>query len=196
MTLANQITIARLALIPVFVGFALAYGTALSRGEEQLWLRVAALIAFALASLSDALDGWVARHYHQDSPLGRTLDPVADKLLLLSGVLVLSFTHWHAGLPVWFAVLVVFRDLLIVFGVLFLHRRIGRIETRPILSSKICTCLQLACVCWVLLDFWSTEARPLTLDILIGLAALFTAVSGARYVMLGIGELKGAARNS
>lgn len=190
MTLANKITITRLFLIPVFIVFAAYYSKSIDAGQEDARLRIAALLVFALASLSDALDGYIARRFNQSTRLGRALDPVADKLLLLSGVVTLSVTNWHAGLPIWFAVLVIARDILIVTGVIIIHYTAGKVKMGPLITSKICTFLQLSCVCWVLVDFWSVEARPLPLDILIYLAALFTFVSGFQYVAEGIRQLR------
>lgn len=192
MTLANKITIARLALIPVFIGFAGYYSRSIENGEEEMWLRVAALATFAVASISDALDGFIARHFNQSSPLGKVLDPVADKLLLLSGIIVLSVTKWQLALPIWFAILVITRDILIVIGVLILHHLMGKVKMQPLISSKICTFLQLSCVCWVLLDFWSTDGRPIYLDILIGLAAIFTVISAGGYLRMGITQYREA----
>ncbi|MEM9016056.1 MAG: CDP-alcohol phosphatidyltransferase family protein [Verrucomicrobiota bacterium] len=190
MTLANKITITRLFLIPVFVVFAAYYSKSIVAGAEDIRLRIGALIVFALASLSDALDGYIARNFNQSTKLGRALDPVADKLLLLSGVITLSVTQWHAGLPIWFAALVIARDVLIVVGVITIHYSIGKVEMRPLLTSKICTFLQLGCVCWVLVDFWSVDARPWPLELFIALAALFTVISGYQYLVEGIRQFR------
>ncbi|MEM1440844.1 MAG: CDP-diacylglycerol--glycerol-3-phosphate 3-phosphatidyltransferase [Verrucomicrobiota bacterium] len=190
MTLANKITITRLILIPVFVVFAAYYSKSINEGQEDARLRYVALVVFALAALSDALDGYIARNFNQSTRLGRVLDPVADKLLLLSGIVTLSVTNWHAGLPIWFAVLVIARDILIVTGVIVIHYTAGKVAMGPLLTSKICTFLQLSCVCWVLVDFWSDSTRPLPLDILIYLAALFTLVSGYQYLAEGIRQMR------
>lgn len=190
MTLANKITITRLLLIPVFILFAAYYSRSIEEGAEKQLYRVLALVIFAMASLSDAIDGYIARNYNQSTRLGRTLDPVADKLLLLSGVVTLSVTHWHAGLPIWFAVLVIARDLTIMIGVSIIHYTVGSVRINPLLASKICTFLQLSCVCWVLVDFWSVDSRPLPLEILIYLAAAFTVISGYQYVREGIHQLR------
>ncbi|HRQ88938.1 MAG TPA: CDP-alcohol phosphatidyltransferase family protein [Bacteroidia bacterium] len=190
MTLANKITVARFLLIPVFVVFAAYYSESIDAGRERTVYRILALATYALASLSDAVDGYIARHYNQSTALGRALDPVADKLLLLAGVVALSVTNWHAGLPIWFAVLVIARDLIITSGVVVIHYTVGKVEMRPILASKICTFLQLSCVCWVLVDFWSVGSRPVALDVLIGLAAAFTLVSGFQYIREGIRQLR------
>lgn len=189
MTLANKITITRLLLIPVFILFAAYYSRSIEMGAENRALRIWALAIYALAALSDAIDGYIARNFNQSTKLGRALDPVADKLLLLSGIVTLSVTHWHAGLPIWFAVLVIARDVVIVLGVLFIHHIAGKVNMRPIMTSKICTFLQLSCVCWVLLDFWS-ESQPVPLWILIYAAAVFTVISGAQYIAEGIRQLR------
>jgi len=196
MTLANKITVTRILLIPVFVLFAAYYSESITKGAEDIKMRIFALIVFAVASLSDALDGYIARNFNQSTRLGRSLDPVADKLLLLAGVVMLSVTHWHAGLPIWFAVLVIARDVLIILGVLYIHHTIGGVKMKPLLSSKICTFLQLSCVCWVLLDFWSRDARPLPLDFLIGLAAIFTVISGYQYAKEAISQLRESGHTS
>lgn len=190
MTLANKITITRILLIPVFVLFAAYYSKSITDGAEDINMRIFALIVFAVASISDALDGYIARNFNQSTKLGRALDPVADKLLLLAGVIMLSVTHWHAGLPIWFAVLVIARDVLIILGVIYIHHTVGAVKLKPLVSSKICTFLQLSCVCWVLLDFWSRGARPIPLDIMIGLAAVFTVISGYQYAKEAINQLR------
>ncbi|MDF1740500.1 MAG: CDP-diacylglycerol--glycerol-3-phosphate 3-phosphatidyltransferase [Verrucomicrobiales bacterium] len=196
MTLANKITITRILLIPVFILFAAYYSKSIAEGAENINLRICALVTFAVASLSDALDGYIARNFNQSTRLGRALDPVADKLLLLSGVVMLSVTHWHAGLPIWFAVLVIARDVLIIIGVLYIHHNIGAVKMKPLVSSKICTFLQLSCVCWVLLDFWSRDTLPLALEILIGLAAIFTVISGYQYAKEATSQLRESGHTS
>ncbi len=190
MTTANKITVTRLLLIPVFITLAAYYSKSLADGAEIIGYRIAALAVFALASLSDAIDGYIARNFNQQTPFGQALDPVADKLLLLSGVIILSVTQWHVGLPIWFAALVIARDVIIVTGVLIIKHVVGRVEMGPLWTSKVCTFLQLSCVVWILLDFWSKGESPLGLDLLIYAAATFTMVSGAQYVLEGIRQLK------
>ncbi len=196
MNLANKITITRLLLIPVFIVFAAYYSESLSAGEEEVRYRIIALIVFAIASLSDALDGYIARNFNQSTALGRVLDPVADKLLLLSGVVTLSVTNWNAGLPIWFAVLAIARDIIISVGVLIIYLTAGTARVRPIVTGKICTFLQLSCVCWVLLDFWSVDSRPWPLEVLLYLAAVFTVITGYLYLKDGILQLKDSGHTS
>ena len=85
--------------------------------------------------------------------------------------------------------LVIARDLLITIGWNIIKALVGHVKMNPILTSKICTFLQLSCVCWVLLDFWS-PARPIGLTILIYAAAAFTVISGIQYVREGIHQLR------
>ena len=147
-------------------------------------------MAMQIDAVLHKIDGFIARRFNQSTRLGRTLDPVADKLLLLSGVVTLSVTQWHAGLPIWFAVLVIARDVVIVTGVLVIHHTIGKVRMRPLVTSKVCTFLQLSCVCWVLLDFWSSDALPVPLRILIYAAATFTVISGYQYIVEGVKQLR------
>ncbi|MAS93246.1 MAG: CDP-diacylglycerol--glycerol-3-phosphate 3-phosphatidyltransferase [Verrucomicrobiales bacterium] len=196
MTLASKITISRILLIPVFILFASYYSRSIHDGQENPSFRYVALVVFAVASLSDALDGYIARRFNQSTPLGRALDPVADKLLLLSGIVTLSVTKWHVGFPIWFAVLVIARDVLIITGVLIIHFTVGKVRMGPLITSKICTFLQLSCVCWVLLDFWSIETRPLLLDILIYCAAALTVLSGYQYLSEGLRQMRESGHTS
>lgn len=190
MTLANKITVVRFFLIPVFIVFAAYYSESISDGAENRLYRILALATYALASISDAIDGYIARNFNQSTPLGRVLDPIADKLLLLSGVVTLSVTNWHAGLPIWFAVLVIARDVIISVGMLIIYLTHGKAKVRARISGKICTFLTLSCVCWVLVDFWSVGARPWPLEVLIYLAAFFTVITGYLYLGDGIRQLR------
>lgn len=190
MTLANKITVLRLFLIPLFIVFAAYYSDSITAGAENRVYRVLALAVYALASISDAVDGYIARNFNQSTPLGRVLDPIADKLLLLTGVVTLSVTNWHAGLPIWFAVLVIARDVVISLGMLIIYVTHGNAKVKARISGKICTFLTLSCVCWVLVDFWSVGSRPWPLEVLIYLAASFTVVTGYLYLGDGIRQLR------
>ncbi len=107
-------------MIPVFVTMAIYYGQSIQRGEPLEWQRFTAIAIFLIAAVSDGLDGYVARHYNQRSSLGVILDPIADKGLLLSGIITLSISNWsdidpdYGKFPAWFPVLVITRDAVIV----------------------------------------------------------------------------------
>lgn len=137
-----------------------------------------ALLLFALAGASDALDGHLAKRYGWQSSLGGILDPLADKALLMSAFLVLG----AIGLiPVWLVVAAVFRDLLIVGGALVYHFRVEDLEAAPTWTSKLNTLLQI-----LLLIAVMANAGPLPLPkwLMVGLvwATLSTTLlSGAQY---------------
>src|SRR5438046_5402602 len=122
MTTANKITLVRIAMIPVFVALAISYGESVRSGAPLEWQRFAAIIVFLLAAVSDGLDGYVARRYNQRSRLGVILDPIADKGLLLSGIITLSIPNWsqsdpdYGKFPVWFPVLVITSDAVSLLG--------------------------------------------------------------------------------
>ena len=99
MTTANKITVTRILIIPVFVMMAIYYGRGVQRRDPQPWQQYSAIIVFLLAAASDGLDGYVARRYNQRSQLGVILDPIADKGLLLAGIITLSFSNWTYEFP-------------------------------------------------------------------------------------------------
>ncbi len=183
-TTANKITIARLLLIPVFVLLAVYYGASVDRHEPDANLRYAAILVFLLASVSDGLDGYIARHYNQKSKLGAALDPIADKGLLLAGILTLSFTNWGYKFPLWFPILVVSRDVIVVAGSLGLHYLNGEVKVRPRWSGKVATVLQMVAIAWVML-----QLRFVSPDIVVDLAGLFTLISWAGYMLDGTRQL-------
>lgn len=181
MTTANKITIFRVLLIPFFIVQVLYY---VEQGHE--WYRLAAILTFGLAALSDGLDGYIARRYNQRSQLGAILDPLADKLLLVSGVLLLSFNHQPRlpQAPLWLAGTIVGRDVLILIGLIVIYYSCGRVTVRPIMIGKIATVLQMTCVLWGLFKWSGTW-----LVIWSAGAALCTAISGAFYVWDGVRQL-------
>jgi Phosphatidylglycerophosphate synthase len=159
MTTANKITIVRILMIPVFVTLAIYYGQSIQRGAPLEWQRFAAIIVFLLAAASDGLDGYVARRYKQRSALGAILDPIADKGLLLSGIITLSITNWsqsdpnYGKFPVWFPVLVITRDAVILVGAAILHYFIGnKMKVKPSWTGKVATVCQMCAIAWVMLQ--------------------------------------------
>jgi CDP-diacylglycerol--glycerol-3-phosphate 3-phosphatidyltransferase len=198
MTTANKITLIRISLIPVFVLFAVYYGEGLQRGTGSEALRWAAVATFALAAASDGLDGWFARRFNQRTELGVVLDPIADKGLLLAGVLTLSFSHWRNALPVWFGILVVARDLAVLAGVVGVFILQGRVNLLPHWTGKMATALQMLSLVGVMLQpdwllnpvfAWGARAREdgvCPLDILVVATGFFSLVSGFGYLREGM----------
>jgi cardiolipin synthase len=191
MTTANKITVVRILMIPVFVTLAIYYGESIQRGEPLEWQRFAAIAVFLIAAVSDGLDGYVARRYNQRSSLGVILDPIADKGLLLSGIITLSISNWsqsdpeYGKFPAWFPVLVITRDVVIVVGAAVLHLLNGKVQVRPSWTGKVATVCQMCAIAWVMLQL---HFIPLLFVVIV--AGLFTAISGIIYVMDGVRQLQ------
>ena len=198
MTTANKITIARILMIPLFVMMAIYYGRGVQHGTPQEWQRWCAIAIFLIAAASDGIDGYIARHYNQRSALGAILDPIADKGLLLAAIITLSFSSWAYEFPVWFPVLVVARDIVIVAGTLTVHYLHGSVQVRPSWTGKTATAAQMIAIslCMLQLNLFHREAAlgPLRwtvnfLDLPVYLAGFFTLVSGFGYAVDGIRQL-------
>jgi CDP-diacylglycerol--glycerol-3-phosphate 3-phosphatidyltransferase len=192
MTTANKVTIARILLIPFFVVEILYY---VKTGNETH--RFAGLLTFALAAILDGLDGYIARHYNQTSQLGAILDPLADKLLLVSAVVLLSFDHRpHLGqFPFWLAGIIISRDILILIGMIVIQTTVGKVAARPHVIGKIATLLQIMSVIWVLLK-WDAGYGENWMFFWTVTSAVLTGVSGIFYVMDGIRQLSASPRSS
>ena len=195
MTTANKITIGRILMIPFYVLMALYYGRSVSHGHPQEWMRVAAIAIFVIAAASDGIDGYIARRYNQMSKLGTVLDPIADKGLLLAGIITLSFGNWQYEFPLWFPVLVIARDIALVTGVIAVHLINGDAKVRPSWLGKTATVTQMIAIgCAMLFSGAEWKARIVGhevafLDMPVFIAGFFTLVSGLLYVRDGIRQL-------
>ena len=185
-TLANRITITRLLLVPVFAVLAVYYGISVGEGHPEEWLRWAALATFVIAAASDGLDGFIARHFNQRSQLGAVLDPIADKALLLTGIITLSLVDWGPdgwSIPVWFAALVIVRDCIILVGVAVLHLVNHHVHIDPHWLGKTCTASQMVALGWIMLRIPLPPIYPTIV------AAVFTVWSGIEYLREGLRQL-------
>ena len=142
-----------------------------------------ALILFFVAGASDGIDGLLARHFNWQTRLGAILDPIGDKLLLVSCFLVLG---WLAHLPSMLIVLVILRDLIIVIGAVSYHMFIEDISIEPVMISKINTVLQISLVVLVIFSMselaMSKLIHPLMIEYLIWLVYGSTLASGIVYI--------------
>jgi CDP-diacylglycerol--glycerol-3-phosphate 3-phosphatidyltransferase len=183
MTTANKITILRILLIPFFVVETLYY---VKTGNEVH--RLAAILSFAITAILDGVDGYIARRYKQISELGKILDPLADKLLLVSGVVLLSFNNapYFRQIPLWFTGTIIGRDFLILIGMVVIHFTVGKVSVRPRLTGKLATVFQMLVVIWILLR-WDFDRGLLRIWIL-G-AGIFTGLSGLLYIWDGVKQL-------
>ncbi len=185
MTTANKITILRILLIPVFVVETIYY---VETGNEVH--RLVAILSFAVTAILDGVDGYIARHYHQISELGKILDPLADKLLLVSAVVVLSFDHAPrlGQIPLWLTGTIIGRDLVILIGFFVVRLTVGNVTVHPRVTGKIATVFQMVAVVWILLR-WDFLVSARCLELWVLGAGLFTAASGFLYVWDGMKQL-------
>jgi cardiolipin synthase (CMP-forming) len=185
MTTANKITILRMLLIPLFVVETIYY---VRTGNEVH--RLVAILSFALTAILDGVDGYIARHYKQISELGKILDPLADKLLLVSGIVLLSFNNepYLRQIPLWLTGMIIGRDLLLSIGAGVIHLVVGKIAVHPRITGKIATVFQMVTVVWILLH-WDPLFHGWLLQVWIFGAGIFTGISGLLYVLDGMKQL-------
>jgi cardiolipin synthase len=172
LTLANQLTLMRLALVPAFVILVL-YG-------RMGW----ALAAFVTAGITDGLDGLIARWTNSRTALGAFLDPMADKLLLVSAFVVLSLPGIGLinRIPVWLTVLVISRDVAIVVTVAIVSLTLGPRTFPPSIYGKIATALYIVTIAVVLL-FNFLGQPSVVVDIMIWVSLAITLLSGFHYTV-------------
>ena len=171
LTLANQITLLRMFLIPAFV-ILLTY-------DLPGW----ALLVFVVAGVTDALDGIVARVGNQRTSLGAWLDPMADKLLLVTTFVVLTVpgTHLVNRFPLWLTVLVISRDVVIVLTVAVVSMVMGTRTFRPSIWGKAATAIYLVS-CVVLMWFNYLGRHSVLVDAAIWASLAITLISGFHYI--------------
>ena len=172
LTAANQLTLVRLMLVPCLV-ILVVYGF-------SGW----ALIVFVLAGITDGLDGLIARRAGQRTSLGAWLDPMADKLLLVSTFLVLTAPLDMANrLPIWLTVLVISRDVLIVLTVAVINLAIERRVFYPSRLGKATTLVYIV-TCAVTLYFNYLDRPSTVVDVAIYASLVVTLLSGIHYIVL------------
>ncbi|MBN2097094.1 MAG: CDP-alcohol phosphatidyltransferase family protein [Candidatus Omnitrophica bacterium] len=175
LNLPNKLSILRILLIPVFVATIMYYS------PEKDFLRLLAIGIFLLAILTDALDGYIARITGQRTKLGTILDPLADKLLLITVFICLSMVNtWPAEfkLAPGIVIIVISRDVIIVLGSAVLHMINGKLQITPTILGKITTTLQMATILTLLLQLR-------IFSIVMYAMILFTVVSGLDYIRIG-----------
>ena len=170
LTVPNLLSLLRMALIPLFV-------IAILQGKP-----LRALVLFTVAGVTDALDGLIARFYRQQSVLGAYLDPIADKLLLISAYVMLAIPGIHPGLqiPIWVSVLVIARDVLIVVLVVVLHLALKVPSFPPSPLSKLNTVAQIVAVILVLASGRLAQLDPFA-TAAVYLAGVLTVASAVDY---------------
>jgi cardiolipin synthase len=170
LNLPNMLTMTRIVLIPVFI-------TTIIYGRYEL-----ALYLFVFSSLTDALDGLLARLRDQRTPLGAFLDPLADKFTLVTSFVLFSYYGW---IPKWLTITVISRDVIIVTGWMLLYFVSHVQKTEPSLPGKLAIATQFVLLCYVLLRL-NYGFVPEIGGFLVWLTAALTIASGLHYIYRGL----------
>ena len=165
--LPNLLTLLRMGAVPVLILF-------LHNGHYDV-----ALVIFLAAGITDGLDGWIAKRFGFVTRLGAILDPLADKMLIVSTYVMLVLA---GDIPFWLLLLIGFRDLGIIAGVLVLQTLHGEIQMRPSPVSKLNTFLQISLVVFVMVERVGLLALPVVTEILLWLVAATTMASALHYI--------------
>jgi len=170
-TVANQLTLLRMLLIPAFVVLIIEH--------ELGW----ALSVFALAGITDALDGIIARRKGEKTTLGAWLDPMADKLMFLSAFVVLTLPNLGLAnkLPLWLTALVISRDVGIVATVFIVNFAVGRRTFRPSIFGKTATAIYIITISFAMLYNY-LGYHALIVDVGIYASLAITLLSGFHYI--------------
>jgi CDP-diacylglycerol--glycerol-3-phosphate 3-phosphatidyltransferase len=176
LTLANKVTIGRILVVPLLIATLLYY----SSGRD--YLRWVSLTFFLIAVISDVIDGYIARRYYQKTKAGAILDPLADKLLLVSAFTCLyivgeNFPLFH--FPVWFVVIMISRDAILLLGALIIQLTTGRFDLEANIYGKITAFVQTLCLIGMLVQ-WTIS------QYLWPAAVVLTIISGLLYIREGI----------
>jgi len=175
--LANNLTVLRILLTAVFISSLIYYS------PERSFFITISTAAFLAACVTDGLDGYVARRLNQKTALGSYIDPLADKLLLLSAFSALSFMPnlpVSMRIPAWVTIIVITRDLLILLGSVLIFLTTGRLKAQPLFIGKLTTFFQMITLLTSLLsapDFMRHTLFMATVGL--------TAASGLFYVRIG-----------
>lgn len=179
LTISNGLTFARIILAPVMMVGIL----------QKMWFLT--FWVFVVASWTDLLDGYLARRFNTQTGLGAVLDPIADKIFLLScfsGLSFLDSPSFH--IPTWFFFMVLGREFIISFGFFILMILGKNAQPRPTIWGKLTTFFQLLFIFWIFVCYFFGWAPVRTYGVFLILLAVFSVLSLLHYIRMGIGFLK------
>jgi len=168
LSIPNILTLLRILMTPVIVYMVLTH---------QAWL---AVILMVIAGITDMLDGAIARYFNQRTTVGAYLDPLADKILLISLFVSLFFI---GKLPLFIFLAVVFRDAIIIFGAIAYEMVTRQLNMEPSLIAKATTFMQISYVALLLLDM-ATPISSLFVSLVMWVVFVLTCTSGVQYMVM------------
>ena len=183
LTLANKVTVGRIVIVPLFIATVLNY----SPGRDEL--RLMSTVLFLIAVISDVVDGYIARRYYQKTRAGAILDPLADKLLLISALVCLCIIGRDLPVfhfPIWLVVILISRDIILLLGSLIIQSMTGQLKIEANRWGKITAFLQVLTVLGMLMQLKASEY-------LWPFAVVATIISGLIYIREGIKILNDSA---
>jgi cardiolipin synthase (CMP-forming) len=178
-TIPTLFTILRIMLVPLIIG-------TMSVG----WWGCA-FFFFVFACLTDVIDGLLARLLNEKTLLGACLDPVADKLLLISCFFALAFVTTPLFLiPQWFVLFVVSKEIMQITGAFVIYRLRGHLDVQPTLLGKTTTCLQMIFIMWLFACYFFCWVPIKTYYTMLGIMIFFIGASFGQYVRIGLRMIK------
>lgn len=179
-TLSTLLTLLRIALTPCIVACML-----------MGWWGIAFTL-FCIAAISDALDGYLARLWHEQTFLGACLDPIADKLLVLSCFFTLAFIQSPLfTIPQWFVVLVLLKEIILIGGSIVFYVIKGHIDIKPTLLGKMSTVVQMCFIIWLFACYFFSWLPVKTYTSMLGIVLILVFASLVQYGTIGMRQLFG-----
>lgn len=178
-TIPTLFTIARIILMPIIIA-------AMVRGNWG-----AAFFFFVCACITDLIDGFLARLLNEKTFLGACLDPIADKLLLISCFATLAFIYTPLfAIPRWFVFFVVGKEALQIAGAVIIYRLQGHLDIHPTLLGKTTTCIQMLFIMWLFACYFFCWLPITTYYVMLGIMIFFIGASSVQYARIGLRMLK------
>jgi len=179
LTLSTWFTIARIILVPFIVG-AMVH----QRWGLAFWL-------FVSAALTDLIDGGLARWLDQKTFLGACLDPIADKFLILSCFFTLAFVQSPLfSIPLWFVLLVLTRETIIIVGALIIYMTRGRLDVQPTLLGKLTTLVQVCFIVWLFACYFFQWLPIKTYFTMLAVVVFMVLSTLVQYVRMGLEQFR------
>ncbi len=174
LTFSSFITLVRIAMVPVIVMAMIAHRWGI------------AFIIFVLAAITDLLDGFVARYFSQQTFLGACLDPIADKILLVSCFFSLAFINSPLfSIPLWFVLIILCKEILQIIGAIIIFVYRGQLVVKPTLLGKLNTVVQILFIIWLFACYFFRWVPVKTYYTMLGLLLLLTCLSFGQYSIIG-----------